>query len=231
MGTTIDLHVLRVFCDEHGGAGNPLGIFPDGRLVPNTRRQAIAKHLGFSETVFIDDKDAGTLAIFTPTRELGFAGHPLVGAAWLLGHDNHGLSALRPRAGEVRVQLEPESSWVHARAEYSPSWECIQLQNPDSVLELTGPPERLGHVQAWAWLDEPAGLVRARVFASDYGIAEDPATGSAAIVLCAQLGRELRITQGPAGSESEIRVRPLAGDWVALGGRVRAEGGVRGYEV
>jgi predicted PhzF superfamily epimerase YddE/YHI9 len=86
-------------------------------------------------------------------------------------------------------------------------------------------------VQAWAWQDRDAGVIRARVFAGDYGVAEDPATGSAAIVLCAALGRDLRIVQGPAGQESEIHVR-LAGDGhVELGGRVVAEQPPRGYGI
>ena len=40
--------------------------------------------LGFSETVYVDDPDTGQLRIFTPAAELPFAGHPLVGTAWLL---------------------------------------------------------------------------------------------------------------------------------------------------
>lgn len=225
MPVPADLHVLRVFCDERGGAGNLLGIFPDGLLIPAARRQTIAKALGFPETVFVEDQERGRLAIFTPTRELGFAGHPLVGAAWFLGARNPSLALLRVPAGEVHFELESELSWVYAPPEFSPRWESIQLDSPQSVLDLESAPERLGHVQAWAWLDEPTGLVRARVFASDYGVEEDPATGSAAIVLCAQLQRELRIFQGPPGVESEIRVRPLPDGRIALGGRAVEEPG------
>lgn len=220
MGSGPVLHILRVFCDDRERAGNLLGVFPDGGAVPAAQRQEIARQLGFSETVFVLDLDTASLEIYTPARELPFAGHPLVGTAWLLGADNPDLSVLRPPAGEVRIEVHERLVWVHARAEYSPHWDSVRLDTAESVLELKGPPGDLGHVQAWAWQDEEAGVVRARVFAEQYGVPEDPATGSAAIVLCAALGRELRIIQGQAGMESEIRVRPLADGWFALGGRV-----------
>jgi predicted PhzF superfamily epimerase YddE/YHI9 len=56
-------------------------------------------------------------------------------------------------------------------------------------------------------------LIRERVFAEPYGITEDEATGSAAVVLPARLGRELDIRQG---NGSRILARPLAGGLVEL---------------
>ena len=78
------LHLLRVFCDEHGAAGNPLAVFLEGAEVRPPARQAVAADLGLSETVFVDDAERGEIRIFTPTVELDFAGHPSVGTAWLL---------------------------------------------------------------------------------------------------------------------------------------------------
>ena len=52
-----------------------------------------------------------------------------------------------------------------------------------------------GHY-VWAWDDESAGRVRARFFPTDLGIAEDEATGAAAVLLGAALGRDLTIRQG-----------------------------------
>ena len=77
-------------------------MFVDGAVVDPERRQATAAEIGYSETVFVDDPERGELRIFTPTDELEFAGHPLVGAAWLLGD----AGVLRPRAGEVPVRRE-----------------------------------------------------------------------------------------------------------------------------
>ncbi|MGH2833350.1 MAG: PhzF family phenazine biosynthesis protein [Solirubrobacteraceae bacterium] len=215
-----ELHVLRVFCDEQERAGNLLGVFPQGWLVPAAERQEVARRLGFSETVFVTDADTATLEIYTPTQELPFAGHPLVGTAWLLGQSPEPPALLRPPVGDVHYTFEDSLTWVQARAEYSPNWELVQLPEPAAVTNLSGPPDGLGHVQAWAWQDQDEGVVRARVFSSDYGVAEDSATGSAAIALCASLGRGLQILQGQAQSESEIRARPLADGWFALGGRV-----------
>ena len=71
------LQVLRVFCDEGGENGNPLGVFLEGAEVSEGRRQAVARELGFSETVFVDDLARGECRIFTPGLELRFAGHPM----------------------------------------------------------------------------------------------------------------------------------------------------------
>lgn len=81
-----ELHVLRVFCDDEGRHGNPLGVVLDGAAVPAGERQRVAAVLGFSETVFVDDRVGGALRIFTPKVELPLAGHPLVGTSWLLRH-------------------------------------------------------------------------------------------------------------------------------------------------
>src|SRR3954469_12481668 len=96
------LHLLRVFCAEGGSGGNPLGVFLHGAEVPPERRQAVAADLGLSETVFVDDRERGEVRIFTPAVELDFAGHPTVGAAWLL----EDAEALRTQAGEVPVTRE-----------------------------------------------------------------------------------------------------------------------------
>jgi len=95
------LHVLRVFTGDDGAGGNPLGVFLDGPAIEAERRQDVAADLGFPETVFVDDAQRGRVAVFTPAVELGFAGHPLVGTAWLLASEGRGVDTLRPPAGEV----------------------------------------------------------------------------------------------------------------------------------
>lgn len=78
-----------------------------------------------------------------------------------------------------------------------PPHEFVELASADEVDALDGPPHGHDLVAAWAWIDEAAGMVRARVFPVRIGIAEDEATGSAATKLCAQLGRPLDIRHGP----------------------------------
>jgi predicted PhzF superfamily epimerase YddE/YHI9 len=73
----------------------------------------------------------------------------------------------------------------------------------------------------WAWEDEPAGRVRARFFPTDLGIAEDEATGAAAVLMGERLGRPLTIRQGVA---SELHVRTPGDGWIEVGGRVELVG-------
>ena len=65
----IEVRVPRVFCGPDGRFGNPLGVVLDGPSVPVDDRQALATHLGYSETVFVDDAAAGRIVIFTPVLE------------------------------------------------------------------------------------------------------------------------------------------------------------------
>ncbi len=212
------LHVLRVFTDEAGAWGNPLGVFLDGAEVPADRRQAVAHDLGFSETVFVDDRARGEIRIFTPGLELPFAGHPTVGTAWLLANEGEAVEALRPPAGEVAVRRQDELTYVAGRVEWSPPWDLVELGSPEEVEALDGPPGgREDEIYLWTWVDEGAGVVRSRCFSLADGVGEDEATGSAAIMLAAELGRELTIHQGEG---SLLHARPLDAGRAEVGGRV-----------
>lgn len=213
-----ELHVLRVFVDAAGSAGNPLGVFLDGAAVPTGQRQRVAARLNFSETVFVDDIDEGVCEIYTPTVPLPFAGHPTVGTAWLLTQRTGAPPpALRPPAGEVGVFEEGGMTWIRARGAWAPPMRSIELAFAEAVEALDGPPTTDPELHVWGWRDEQAGVVAVRFFAPGFGIPEDPATGAAAVMLCARLGRELRVEQ----QGSELFVRPAAQNgWVELGGRV-----------
>lgn len=203
---------LRVFVDDAGEHGNPLAVFVDGGAVPREDRQALAAEIGYSETVFVDDARRGVVQILTPTDEPRFAGHPMVGTAWLL----RDLDVLRPPAGEVTIRREGDVTWVRGRPEWGPAFRPEQVGSPAEVDAHPGAgPDDL--LQVWAWEDEAGGLVRARVFCTAIGIPEDEATGAASVVLGAQLQRPLLIRQG-AGSR--IHVMPEADGWVEVGGRV-----------
>jgi predicted PhzF superfamily epimerase YddE/YHI9 len=220
------LHVLRVFVNEDGEWGNRLGVFLAGEQVPQPERQGVAAGLGFSETVFVDDPVAGRLRIFTPRVELPFAGHPTVGVAWLLAREGTAVEALRPPAGEVRVRHDEGATFISARPAWSPPFEYRRLDSPAAVRALSAR-NQSGNTYAWAWIDEAAGTIRARSFAPEAGIAEDEATGSAALALCARLARPLTIHQGHG---SVLLCRPLADGWIEVGGSVAIDG-VREYGV
>ncbi len=214
------LHMLRVFCGDGGGLGNPLAVFLDGAAVPPAERQRVAADLDLSETVFVDDAASGEIRIFTPAVELDFAGHPAVGTAWLLARERAPVKALRPPAGKLPVRYASELVFVAARPDSAPPFAYRRLGSPDEVDALEGPPAGHDLVGAWAWLDEAAGVVRARVFPTRLGIAEDEATGAAAVRLSASLGRPLEIHQGRG---SRILARPLADGMVEIGGRVELD--------
>lgn len=213
------LHVLRVFTAEgaagEASGGNRLGVFLDGSSISPSERQSVAASIGFSETVFVDDAARGEVRIFTPAVELPFAGHPLVGSAWLLARELTAVAFLRPPAGEVPARAEVESAWIAGRPEWAPPFEWIELASPREVDALAGAPEGHDLIGAYAWAGEDS--VRARVFPARLGIEEDEATGAAAVRLGALLGRPLTIHQGRG---SVIEVCPREGGLVEIGGRV-----------
>jgi predicted PhzF superfamily epimerase YddE/YHI9 len=213
------VRVLRVFTDTAGLWGNSLGVVDDGRLVAESDRQRVAHELGFSETIFIDDRATGVLRIFTPAVELPLAGHPLVGAAWLLGceSDSSALLELRPPGGLVRAWSDDDNrTWIDAPLASLPDWTLVQLGSPVAIDDLSGPlqPEH-DHVVYWAWV-EP-GVVRMRCFAPKFGITEDEATGSAALRLATALDQPIEIRQGKG---SVLCAHPIDSDRAAVGGLV-----------
>src|SRR5678815_1758731 len=72
-----DVFTDRAFC------GNPLAVFPNAEGISDERMMQIAREMNLSETVFVlksdDEKALRRLRIFTPMREIPFAGHPIVG--------------------------------------------------------------------------------------------------------------------------------------------------------
>jgi predicted PhzF superfamily epimerase YddE/YHI9 len=212
LGTGVD--VLRVFCDRDGRHGNALGVVRDGSSAPGrAARQALAGRLGFSETVFVDDPARGAVDIYTPGARLPFAGHPLIGVAWLLR-----LAALDLPAGRVTARHEGGFTWITARAEWIPPRTLRQYPSAAEVDTLTVP-EPGEWVYAWAWQDKAMSRIRARAFPGrGDGIDEDEATGAAALLLTRHLGRALDITQGRG---SQILTACGPGETIEVGGRVR----------
>ncbi|MGW1071948.1 PhzF family phenazine biosynthesis protein [Streptomyces sp. NPDC002537] len=216
------VQVLDVFVGPDGEGGNPLAVVRDGSAVRgDVNRRELAARLGYSETVFVDDAERGVVDIWTPSVRLPFAGHPLVGVARLLEAD-----VLRPPAGEVLVRREGEFTWVRGRAAWAAGRRTERYGSVAEVDALPAPPEGEGWLYAWAWQDEGAGRVRARGFPRrGDGIAEDEATGAAALVLTHRLGRALDIRQGRA---SQILTRPGPDGTIDIGGRVVPGAAVRG---
>src|SRR5215831_11940579 len=106
---TLDVFTERRF------AGNPLAVVLDAHGLDGAAMQAIAREFNLAETVFVlppaDPRHRARLRIFTPARELPFAGHPTVGTAVLLGQMDGGAGrrdmVLEEGVGAVPCQVEP----------------------------------------------------------------------------------------------------------------------------
>src|SRR5499425_738932 len=104
---------LDVFTDRRF-AGNPLAVVHEAEGLEPDAMQAIAREFNHLETVFIfapaDSGHRAKLRIFTPARELPFAGHPTVGTAVLLNRIDGGKGTraivLEEGIGPVRCTVE-----------------------------------------------------------------------------------------------------------------------------
>jgi trans-2,3-dihydro-3-hydroxyanthranilate isomerase len=104
--TRYEYRLVDVFTDKAFG-GNPLAVFTDGRAIDERLMQPIAKELHLSETTFVlppSSKGADhRLRIFTPDKELPFAGHPTIGTAYVVGAGRDGTMWLQEGVGNIRV--------------------------------------------------------------------------------------------------------------------------------
>jgi trans-2,3-dihydro-3-hydroxyanthranilate isomerase len=116
---------LDVFTDRRF-AGNPLAVVLDGEGLDSATMQAIAREFGHPETVFmLTPREAGhraRLRIFTPARELPFAGHPTVGSAVVIGLSDGAAPGsefvLEEDIGPVRCKMESRSV-AHGSARFT----------------------------------------------------------------------------------------------------------------
>ena len=252
-------YVLSVFARE-GAGGNPLGVVTDVTGLDGTAMQAIAADLGFSETVFLDWTSPGVprARIFTPAAEIPFAGHPLVGAGWLLGAMGPGsIRRVACGIGEIPFRVEGDRVFIEVplprQVEPAPPAPVAGLPPAQRawlvrlplryLLREMGSPEAVrlaapdlavlaGLPWAGTLLFHRCGAAAvARFFAPTLGVPEDPATGSAAVALAAALAQA-----GEAASRLSIdqgdEVEAPSRIEVAWGGGVVAVGGtVRRLEV
>jgi trans-2,3-dihydro-3-hydroxyanthranilate isomerase len=219
--------------------GNALAVFPDGRTLDDVTMQRIARELNLSETTFLfpatrSDCVAG-VRIFTPSREMPFAGHPTVGTSFVLldevlvGKKRRSF-LLEEKIGAIPIRVEPGKRpliWLRTPpiqdGKIFDRALCAEVLGLHSNELLTFSPQLLsaGNLTIFvalkdkaavdrAWLDF-SGLQRlknfdpepccvlvfaptpqgaySRMFAPEYGISEDPATGSSTGPLAAFMMR------------------------------------------
>jgi trans-2,3-dihydro-3-hydroxyanthranilate isomerase len=99
--------LVDVFTDRKFG-GNQLAVFRDGSGVRDELMQVAAKELNLPETTFVVPAEHGgdhKLRIFTPARELPFAGHPTVGTAFVLANSRDATLRLEEQVGTLAVTV------------------------------------------------------------------------------------------------------------------------------
>src|SRR5215470_3384350 len=123
--------VVDVFTDTPL-EGNPAAVVTDARGIPAGRMQRIAREFNLSETVFVlPARDGGDarVRIFTPSAELPFAGHPVLGTAFVLG-EPAGLDRIRLETGlgTVPVEFERENGRIVSgrMRQPVPTWEAYE---------------------------------------------------------------------------------------------------------
>lgn len=208
--------------------GNPLAVFPNAVGIDGATMQQIARELNLSETVFVLPATRAdcvfSLRIFTPARELPFAGHPTVGASFVLLSEGIVPEAsdhfvLEEKVGPVPIRIEAgEQPLIWLRTPPI-GWQrtydralCAKALGLDSADLLDVTPQLLsaGNPTLFialkdkrtvdrSWLDTHGlSMIKdatdeaicvfvftptdqgaySRMFSPEYGVSEDPATGS-----------------------------------------------------
>ena len=117
---SFSFHTCDVFTDARFG-GNQLAVVHEATGLSDTQMQAIAREFNYSETVFVlppsNPRHQARVRIFTPMREVPFAGHPTVGTAFVLATTSPDLETadrvvLEENVGPVTVQVQRDVTGV-----------------------------------------------------------------------------------------------------------------------
>jgi trans-2,3-dihydro-3-hydroxyanthranilate isomerase len=265
--------------------GNPLAVFPEASGLDDVTMQRIAREMNLSETVFVVPATRASfsagLRIFTPTRELPFAGHPTVGTSFVLLdegvvpagtkqfvlEEKVGPVAIRVETGRVETGERP-LIWLttppisygrtydrlrcaqalgveaHDLLDITPQW--LSAGNPTIFIALTDKRAVDGArldshgvsvikgadaapICVFVFTPVPEGAY-SRMFAPEYGVPEDPATGSSTGPLAAFMIRH-RLVSGAAGTRFVSEQGTKMGRRSILYVELHGEGGADGIDV
>ncbi len=271
--------VVDVFTTEPL-AGNALAVFPDAAGFSATTMQKIARELNVAETAFVlppTRKDcAARVRIFTPAKEMIFAGHPTIGTAfvlWEAGSVSRNTSefCLEEEVGPVAIRIEGEHCpLIWLRTPPIHEGRCFEMSLCAKVLGLevrdllpiepqllsAGNPTVIIAAKDKAavdraWLDlaglktlkgaehecfcvflftpTPEGAY-SRMFAPEFGVVEDPATGSSTGPLAAFMMRH-GLASKAAGTRFVSEQGTKMGRRSLLQVRIHGEQGVDGIDV
>lgn len=273
-----DYRIVDVFTDTPL-EGNALAVFFDANGLDVETMQKVARETNLSETTFVFPAErpdtTARVRIFTPAKEMDFAGHPTIGTAWVLRETgivktDARAFALGENVGPVGIRVDDEEIvWLRtppirtASTSYDPALcaAAVGLETSD-LLDVPSKNVSAGNPHIFIALRDVAAVDRAqvdtvalrrllageseptavfvftpveqgaysRMFANDFGIVEDPATGSATGPLAAYM-----ITYGLVPDDDGAR-------WVSEQGtkmkrrsilhvRVDGDRGERGIEI
>jgi hypothetical protein len=121
-----------------------------------------------------------------------------VGTAWYLQNIQHvHCDQLISHGQHIDVLLQNEKNWITSPISILPKWNITEYKTVTEIESLSVSTFKdKEHVLVWAWINKERGLVRARTFATDWGIPEDEANGSGSMRLAALLQRDITIIHG-----------------------------------
>jgi trans-2,3-dihydro-3-hydroxyanthranilate isomerase len=260
--------------------GNALAVFPDSSGIDDATMQRIARELNLSETTFVAPATradcVAQVRIFTPAREMVFAGHPTVGTSFVLLEEgmiakNSERFLLEEKIGAVPIRVEAGERaliWLSTPPiRYGKTYErvmCAQVLGlgVKELLEITPQYVSAGNPTIFigvrdkaavdrSWLDlaglrtlkggdvEPicafvfaptAEGAYSRMFAPEYGIAEDPATGSSTGPLTSYMMKH-RLVSSAAGTRLVSEQGTKMGRRSILHVQIHGEQGADGIDV
>ncbi|GAB2522604.1 PhzF family phenazine biosynthesis protein [Lysobacter humi (ex Lee et al. 2017)] len=210
---------LDVFADRPG-AGNPLAVVLDAEGLDDAAMQAIARWTRLPETTFVfppTDADADyRVRMFSPRREVPFAGHPSVGTAHVvleagLATPRDGVLVQEGAVGRLplRVDGEGASRTIAVRTPRARLVERVAACDARIAPALAGmrlgalPPALMDGGRRW-WLAEIASEADLRAAQPDWNAIEQLALGTETMGLCA-------FARAAAGHSYDIVVRAFVG--------------------
>jgi trans-2,3-dihydro-3-hydroxyanthranilate isomerase len=141
-GSTPRRYVIADVFTDTPLQGNQLAVFTDGRGLPAGLMQRAARELNLSETVFfLPPEQDGDLRIriFTPASELPFAGHPVLGSAFLAGELLQAAAVrLETGAGVVPVELRRKGEQIVSGQMEQPIPGWAPYEHPERLLAALG---------------------------------------------------------------------------------------------
>jgi trans-2,3-dihydro-3-hydroxyanthranilate isomerase len=123
-------------------AGNQLAVFTDARAIPEDQLQRLARETNFSETTFVYPPETDghvRMRIFTPRREVPFAGHPTLGTAFVLAGPLQLIEIkIETGRGTVPVLLEREGARISFGWMSQPVPSIRPFERADELQEILG---------------------------------------------------------------------------------------------